>query len=77
MQRLLLKALTACLGYSLVGQSLRLLYPFFSHQVLILGVLILLGTASAACLLWERLPRSEFYILLFWAMVGLVVGGGT
>lgn len=74
MNRLLLKALTVCLGYSLVGQSLRLLYPLFSRQVLIVGVLLLLITASIASLQWDKLPRTELYILLFWASVGLVVG---
>lgn len=74
MNRLLLKALTVCLGYSLVGQSLRLLYPFFSHQVLIVGVLLLLITASIASLQWDNLPRTELYILLFWATIGLAVG---
>ena len=74
MNRLLLKALTVCLGYSLIGQSLRLLYPFFSHQVLIVSVLLLLMTASIACLQWDKLPKTEFYTLLFWATVGLMVG---
>lgn len=74
MNRLLLKALTVCLGYSLIGQSLRLLYPFFSHQVLIVGVLLLLMSASIACLQWDKLPKTEFYTLLFWACVGLAVG---
>jgi len=74
MNRLLLKALTVCLGYSLVGQSLRLLYPFFSHQVLIVGALLFLITASIASLQWDKAPRTEFYTLLFWATVGLIVG---
>lgn len=74
MQRLLLKVLTVCLGYSLVGQSLRMLYPFFSHQVLILGVIVLLGTVSVVCVQWSRMERTELYIMLFWAVVGLVVG---
>lgn len=74
MQRLLLKTLTVCLGYSLVGQGLRILYPIFSTQVLILGVLVLLATASAACIYWSRCDRTELYILLFWATVGLIVG---
>lgn len=74
MQRLLLKTLTVCLGYSLVGQGLRILYPLFSSQVLILGVLVLLATASIACVMWSKLQRTELYILLFWATVGLAVG---
>lgn len=74
MQRLILKTLTVSLGYSLVGQSLRMLYPFFSHQVLILGVLVLLATVSAVCVMWSRTQRVELYILLFWATAGFVVG---
>ena len=77
MTRLLLKALTVCLGYSLTGQALRLLYPFFMHQVLIVGALLLLVTASVVCLQWSRLPRMEMYILMFWAIAGLVVGIGA
>ena len=77
MTRLLLKALTVCLGYSMLGQSLRLLYPFFMHQVLIVGALLLLVTASVVCLQWSRLPRIEMYILLFWMVAGFVVGIGA
>lgn len=74
MQRLFLKTLTVSLGYSLAGQGLRMLYPFFSHQVLVLGVLVLLATVSIGCVQWVKTPRTEFYILLFWSVAGFIVG---
>jgi hypothetical protein len=74
MQRLVLRTLTLTIGYSLLGQGLRILYPFFSAKILLVSCLAAALTLTFAYFSWSKYDRVEFYITAFWVVIGLIVG---
>lgn len=74
MLRLVQKVITVSLVYSILAQVLKILRPMFPQPVALMSVLLLLVTGSLATYFYSRISRTEFYLILFWATVGIILG---
>lgn len=74
MLRLVQKVITVSLVYSILAQIFKILYPMSPQSVVLMSVLVLLVSGSLGSYFYSRLSRTEFYLLLFWATVGIILG---